>query len=390
MHIKTSGTAVIRHKDTGQVFEIEADEISDLWDSVGADEEPMGTRTTWKASIELPELGTLTWQLWEYPVGAFNGTDTDVDGHELVSDFQITLEHDPEDSDAREFDEAAIEEMIEWFYQNYEDPANRVPYESAEGGYQWIYGGPETPEEALGDNFGSVYRDDLIERAATKITDDAGIYDWSPIPGADWAGGDQREDESPMERRERLAAEIAADAASILQTLRPLVELERNAREDRGDGLAGIGHNNPPEPIEELGFPPAFFAEMSRTTSEIAAGVAEVDAAAEQSAGTAEALREVAAAQRENTAAINANTEALQKQGEEIARAARTGKYAVGIYVADKVLGEVLAKIGEGLASWSLPVMRSAAEGLGGYLLEAAASVEAFAGKVIEYLSMFM
>lgn len=265
-----------------------------------------------------------------------------------------------------------------------------MPYESAEGGYQWIYGGPETPEEALGDNFGSVYRGDLIEQAATKITDDSGIYDWSPIPGSDWAGDDQPEDESPMERRERLAAEIAADAASILQTLRPLVEIEANAREDRGDELVGIGHNNPPEPIEELGFPPAFFAEMSRAASEIAAGVAEVDAAAEQSVGTAEALREVAAAQRENTAAITANTEALQKQSEEIAKAAKTGKYAVGIYVADKVLGEVLAKIGEGLASWSFPVMRSAAEGLGGYLLEAASAIGAFAGKVIEYLSMFL
>ncbi|WP_146757676.1 hypothetical protein [Cereibacter johrii] len=372
------------------MFEIGADEISDLWDSVAADEEPMGTRTTWEASIELPELGTLTWQLWEYPEGVFNGTDTDVDGHELVSDFQITLEHDPEDSDAREADEAAIDEMIEWFHQNYEDPANRVPYESAEGGYQWIFGGPETPEEALGDNFGSVHRQDLIEQAATKITDDSGIYDWSPIPGADWADDYQPKEESPMERRERLAAEIAADAASILQTLRPLVEIEKDAREDRGDGLVGIGHNNPPEPIEELGFPPAFFAEMSKATAEIAAGVAKINAAAEQSAGTAEALREVAAAQRQNTAAINANTEALQKQSEEIAKAAKTGKYAVGIYVADKVLGEVLAKIGEELASWSFPVMRSAAEGLGGYLLEAAASIGAFAGKVTEYLSMFV
>ena len=68
----------------------------------------MGTRTIWEASIELPDLGTLTWQLWEYPEGAFNGTDTDVDGHELVSDFQITLEHDPEDSDAREADKSAL------------------------------------------------------------------------------------------------------------------------------------------------------------------------------------------------------------------------------------------------------------------------------------------
>ena len=168
------------------------------------------------------------------------------------------------------------------------------------------------------------------------------------------------------------------------------MEIEDKAREGRGDGLVGIGHNNPPEPLEEPGFPPVIFVEISRATSEIAAGVAEVEAATEQSAGTAEALSEVPAAQRENTAAINANTEALLKQSEAIAKAARTGKYAVGIYVADKVLGEVLAKIGEGLASWGFPVMRSAAEGLGGYLLEAAASVGAFAGKVIEYLSLFM
>ena len=47
MHIKTSGTAIIRHKDTGQVFEIEADEISDLWDSVGADEEPRVMSESW-------------------------------------------------------------------------------------------------------------------------------------------------------------------------------------------------------------------------------------------------------------------------------------------------------------------------------------------------------
>lgn len=241
MHIKTSGTAIIRHKDTGQVFEVEADEISDLWDSVGAGEEPMGTRTTWEASIELPDLGTLTWQLLEYPEGAFNGTDTDVDGHELVSDFQITLEHDPEDSDAREADEAAIEDMIEWFHQNYEDPANRVPYESAKGGYQWIYGGPETPEEALGDNFGSVYRGDLIEQAATKITDDSGIYDWSPIPGADWAEDDLDIAPTPNVPEPEARAAVLLRIEALEQLIRPLVE-----EHGPPDMLPGIGHNQPP------------------------------------------------------------------------------------------------------------------------------------------------
>ena len=37
--------------------------------------------------------------------------------------------------------------MIEWFNQNFEDPAERTPYESAEGGYQWIWGGPYDARE---------------------------------------------------------------------------------------------------------------------------------------------------------------------------------------------------------------------------------------------------
>lgn len=81
MHIQTIGTATLRHKDTGQVFEVEADVISELWGSVGADEEAMGACTTWEATVEHPELGMLTWHLWEYPEGAVNDIDTDVDGH---------------------------------------------------------------------------------------------------------------------------------------------------------------------------------------------------------------------------------------------------------------------------------------------------------------------
>ena len=35
-----------------------------------------------------------------------------------------------------------VEAMKEWFWENFEDPANETPYESREGGYQWIWGGP--------------------------------------------------------------------------------------------------------------------------------------------------------------------------------------------------------------------------------------------------------
>ena len=32
-----------------------------------------------------------------------------------------------------------LELMIGWFHLNFEDPAQSTPYESAEGGYQWIW-----------------------------------------------------------------------------------------------------------------------------------------------------------------------------------------------------------------------------------------------------------
>lgn len=384
MHIETSGTAVIRHKDTGQVFEIEAEEIAETWDSVGADEEQMGTRTTWEAAIEHPDLGTLTWQLWEYPDGAFNGTDTDVDGHVLLSDFQIGLEHDGDDADDSEDDEAAIETMIAWFHENYEDPANRVPYESAEGGYQWIYGGPETPIAALGDNFGSEYRHELIERAATHITDKSGLFERSPIPGAGWADDDGTDDESQQERRARLASEIVDDAALIQRTLRPLLEFEAATQRGATSGLAGIGHNNPPSPLEELGFPANFFAELSQLTQTVADNVSILNAAAAKNGGTEDALYKVAAAHHENTEAVRKNTEAMIEATKQV------GWMAGGLWAGDKVFGEVLAQLGAELADWGIPLLKVGAVGAGGFMQKTAHLLGTYVDKVTEFLAMFM
>ena len=43
-----------------------------------------------------------------------------------------------------------LEIMRAWFYENYEDPVHRSPYETAEGGYQYIWGGPYYAQEELG------------------------------------------------------------------------------------------------------------------------------------------------------------------------------------------------------------------------------------------------
>ncbi|MBY3053356.1 hypothetical protein [Rhizobium laguerreae] len=72
-----------------------------------------------------------------------------------------------------------VEAMVQWFHENYEDPAVRMPYESAEGGYQWIWGGPYDAREQIGDQFSDVSDETSIEEAAAEITSD-GLFDWAP------------------------------------------------------------------------------------------------------------------------------------------------------------------------------------------------------------------
>ncbi|MEH7866403.1 hypothetical protein GFL54_31925 [Rhizobium laguerreae] len=72
-----------------------------------------------------------------------------------------------------------VEAMVQWFHENYEDPAVRMPYESAEGGYQWIWGGPYDAHEQISDNFSSVADDRAIEEAVESVNGD-GLYEWAP------------------------------------------------------------------------------------------------------------------------------------------------------------------------------------------------------------------
>jgi hypothetical protein len=94
MNVHCRGIARIRHGKTGDIYEIESDELD--WDAAGADERQMGLETRYEAVVEHPELGRLTWSLWEYPVGVENHNQTDVGEHRLVEDLEYGLEHEPE------------------------------------------------------------------------------------------------------------------------------------------------------------------------------------------------------------------------------------------------------------------------------------------------------
>lgn len=53
----------------------------------------MGPEYRYEAVVEHPQLGTLTWALWEYPAGAYNREGTDVGEHVIVTNFDLGLNH---------------------------------------------------------------------------------------------------------------------------------------------------------------------------------------------------------------------------------------------------------------------------------------------------------
>jgi hypothetical protein len=74
-----------------------------------------------------------------------------------------------------------IRELMEyWFRLNYEDPTERTPYESAEGGYIWIWGGPFETREVLEEEFSGKVDDELIEELASELDNEC--LEWAPTP----------------------------------------------------------------------------------------------------------------------------------------------------------------------------------------------------------------
>jgi len=84
--------------------------------------------------------------------------------------------------------EDQTEAMKEWFFAHYDDPVNVCPYESREGGYQYIWGGPYDVREALSDNFSGRVSDEVISQCADEIINEHSCYEWSGLP--DWARSD--------------------------------------------------------------------------------------------------------------------------------------------------------------------------------------------------------
>ncbi len=78
-----------------------------------------------------------------------------------------------------------INKMRTWFFENYDDPANLLPYESREGGYIPIYGPLQDTDEILFEQFSDEFDNDTIQALIDELGE---LNQWSPLPDERWYG----------------------------------------------------------------------------------------------------------------------------------------------------------------------------------------------------------
>ena len=101
-----------------------------------------------------------------------SGYEVDRSNQEVIGAIEIRI------ADLAEMDATdQLRFMREWFLANYEDPVHSLPYESREGGYIWIYGGPYDPHEELHDKFGEFVPEKVIEALGDELF--AECHEWA-------------------------------------------------------------------------------------------------------------------------------------------------------------------------------------------------------------------
>jgi len=159
-----------------------------------------------------------------------------------VLDNWDEIQHDPVSDPpgvSRMSKTAAIDAITEWFLTNFEDPVHNTPYESAEGGYQYIWGGPYEARDIIENVFTGRARDSIIEETISQLENESS--EWVPSssrqqpPEPDFDEPDPIETQSPEQLHQVMKERIA--------------ELEE-ALEKAPKPPSGMGHNHPPEPMD--------------------------------------------------------------------------------------------------------------------------------------------
>lgn len=161
-----------------------------------------------------------------------------------------------------------IRYMKHWFWTFYEDPSASMPHISAEGGFQYIWGGPYDAMEELFNEFDGIVSEDRIRKAAESVQSD-GTYDWAPSPQhpnrredrEEFQAGDELSEESPeelladvirtLERGTRPSFGTADELAQREEILDRFKIVEAEIAKLNPKRPAPRNHNNPPELIRD-------------------------------------------------------------------------------------------------------------------------------------------
>lgn len=104
------------------------------------------------------------------------------------------------------------EAMRQWFLSRFWDPANDTPYNSREGGYLYIHGGPYEAEDELYGRFGDLLDDEIVRAVIDDVESD-GIYEWAPI-------------HTDPDYDEYFSVEVESEHSSYQQFLQRLSEID--------------------------------------------------------------------------------------------------------------------------------------------------------------------
>lgn len=129
--------------------------------------------------------------------------------------------------------EEGTEEIVAWFLRNFENPAENTPYLNAEGGYQYVWGGPYDAREIIEAVFAHRALESVIFAAIDQLEEDCDV--WAP--------------NSNRVRHENDYLDSLRVNVGLLHNnmLSSISVFENSIRQLHQPGL---GHNNPPEPID--------------------------------------------------------------------------------------------------------------------------------------------
>jgi hypothetical protein len=134
------------------------------------------------------------------------------------------VQHDPltlppDDFDGMSTDDA-VELIKEWFFENFEDPVHSTPYESAEGGYQYIWGGPYNTRDIIENIFADSASEELIRAAIEEIQSEG--LEWVPNSRRLQPPDEEDPPEPPLEDASTLHAKMLRRISSLEKAMAQL------------------------------------------------------------------------------------------------------------------------------------------------------------------------